>query len=806
MKISYAWLNELIDIQDISPEKISELLTSCGLEVESLEKYESIKGALEGVIIAEVISCEKHPNADKLKVCSVNAGYEKPLQIVCGAPNVAAGQKVLLATIGATLFPSEGDAFKIGKSKIRGVESEGMLCAEDELGLGKSHDGIKVLPNDWEVGSPASRYIPVYSDWIYEIGLTANRGDATGHLGVARDLRALLKRPLRVDFHSHQLNIGDSPIKVIIEDSDCIRYSGMVLSGLKVTESTPKIINRLQSMGLKPINNIVDASNYIMLETGQPMHAFDFSKLDGNQIKVRKASGEKLKTLDDIDRTFKGSECVICDANKPIAIAGVFGGKDSGVQSNTTKIFIESACFEAGSVRKTARSFTLSTDASYRFERGSDPEITLFALQKLVDLLSSEYGARIEGNAIDIYPNRVEPENVLFSLTRCAALIGKHIETHEIRSILKNLDITILSEAEDKWLLKVPAYKPDVRREADVIEEILRIYGLNQIEDSGYIKISTGSNNGNKFYAFREKVCQYLAHYGCQEIATNSLLSENLFDKNEQEKLVRLQNPLSNELNVMRLSMMPSMLGAMQYNMNRKMNDLVLFEAAKTYQLSSDKNSGVSGYYEEFRLAIALSGMQKPESWRQTSIKTDWFNLKSLIQSLLLQVRVPSVEFEAIDNIRFSEAFELKNGKNSIGIAGKLSPSVLKKSDVNQDVWYAELNLETLYSLAKANRFKRKDVAMFPSVRRDLALLLDEQCTFAQIESSVKKAKLAQIREVNLFDVYRGDKIPNGKKSYAISFMLQHDEKTMTDSEIESIMKTLSDRFEKELGASIRMA
>lgn len=804
MKIAYSWLNEQISIAQYTPEQISTLLTSCGLEVEQLELYQSIRGGLQGVVIGKVLERQKHPNADKLSVCRVDIGTAEPKQIVCGAPNVAAGQTVLVATVGATLYPTHGDAFTIGKSKIRGEVSEGMICAEDELGLGESHAGIMVLPEHLQAGMPASEYFSVYSDWIFEIGLTANRGDATGHLGVARDLRALTGIPLNSTNSTINESTTSSPIQVLIEDTDCIRYSGLALSGITVRESPEWLKNRLRSIGLNPINAVVDATNYVLFETGQPLHAFDSSRLKGNTIRVRKAAGEKIITLDGVERTLKGNECMICDAESPIAIAGVFGGKDSGVQSDTHSIFIESACFRPESVRKTARQHGLSTDASYRFERGSDPEITIQALKRVASLIMEITGAEVQGAIVDIYPEAVVVPPISFSLQRCHSLIGKEIPTDTIRTILTHLDIQIVSENNGLWTLQAPAYKPDVRREADVIEEILRIYGLNNIEDSGSIRMSTGASDDSAFYRFRNKYCAYLAHAGFQEVATNSLTPSHWFDATEQEKAVKILNPLSSDLDTMRPDMLPGMLEAIRYNVNRKQSDLRLVESAKTYELNGEMHSGLPGYLEKHHLVLAMSGNTQPESWNNPVRKQDVFSLKSALMDLFSYLRIPAIDMQTAVHAKLENALEIRSGKMVLGYAGKVSKAVLKKMDVSVDVMYADLDAEKLAQASMSNVFKRRDVSVFPAVRRDLALLLDESVNYAQIVALVRKTQNQQLREINLFDVYRGDKIPAGKKSYALSFVLQDDQKTLTDEESDGYMQKLVQLFEKELQASLR--
>jgi phenylalanyl-tRNA synthetase beta chain len=621
MKISYNWLNTLIDAK-LSTEKIDELLTGTGLEVEGIEPYNSIKGGLAGIVVGQVLTCAKHPNADKLSVTTVDVGGPAPLHIVCGAPNVAAGQKVLVATVGCTVHPTKGEPFEINKSKIRGEASEGMICAEDELGLGESHDGILILPEHYEIGAPATNYFENYSDYLIEIGLTANRGDAASHYGVARDLRAVANVTLKRS--TYKITPTQTPkINVQIEDADCIRYSGVSISGIEVKESPSWLQNRLRVIGIAPINNIVDVTNYVMHELGQPLHAFDASQLSGAKIVVKKVNaGTKFTTLDKTERALTGNECMICDAEKPIAIGGVFGGLHSGIQPNTTEIFIESATFNPASVRKTAKHHGLSTDASFRYERGTDVEITIDALARAVELILETAGGTVSSSITDIYPQPVAHAKVDFNIDKFYRLIGKQIEVSEIKRILTALDFVIENESTETLMLDVPAYRTDVTRHADVAEEVLRIYGLNNIDIPTRVTSSVSNSTENLQFALRNKISDYLTDNGFNEMLNNSITKSAYYTEEELARAVKLLNPLSSDLDIMRLNMMYNGLEVLQYNRNRRATDMHVYEFGKTY--SKQGNS----YAEQMHLTLFATGKQHTETWQGAAPSTTYYSLK----------------------------------------------------------------------------------------------------------------------------------------------------------------------------------
>lgn len=797
MKISYNWLNTLINT-NLSPEKIDELLTGTGLEVEGITPYNSIKGGLEGIVVGEVKTCAKHPNADKLSVATVDVGKPELLHIVCGAPNVAAGQKVLVATVGCTVYPSKGEPFEIKKSKIRGEVSEGMICAEDELGLGESHDGILVLPADYEIGAPATKYFENYSDYLIEIGLTANRGDAASHLGVARDLRAVTNADIQTSsFQIPQINTDK--ISVSIEDTDCIRYSGVCVSGVKVAESPAWLQNRLRVIGLSPINNIVDITNYVMHELGQPLHAFDASNLAQQKIVVRKVNaGTKFTTLDKTERTLTGNECMICDGEKPIAIGGVFGGLDSGINNSTSEIFIESATFNPASVRKTAKHHGLSTDASFRYERGTDVEITIKALARAVELITEIAGGAVSSKVVDIYPTEVKHAQVDFNLAKFDRLIGQHIELSEVKRILLALDFTIISETNESLLLDVPAYRTDVTRHADVAEEVLRIYGLNNIEIPTRVTSSVSNSTENAQFALRNKLSDYLTDNGFNEMLNNSITKSAYYTEEALQNAVKLLNPLSSDLDIMRLSMLYNGLEVLQYNRNRKATDMCLYEFGKTY------NQIDKGYTEQMHLSLFVTGKQQGESWHGAPKASTFFSVKAHVFNLLKKAGIKKIDSVTDANGTLLSQTTITAQQKTLVVFGGVDAKTRKQFDLTDDVWFADFNWDNLCEMSIGNTLKLQPISTFPAVRRDLALVLDKKTTYAEIEKIARKTEQQLLKEMNVFDVYEGDKIAAGKKSYAISFILQNTEKTLTDEEIETSINKLIKQFEKELGATLR--
>lgn len=801
MKISYNWLLELIDIQK-SPEEISAMLTGTGLEVEGIEKFESLKGGLEGIVVGEVLTCTKHPNADKLSITTVNVDGETPLQIVCGAPNVAAGQRVLVATVGCTVYPTSGEPFKINKSKIRGEVSEGMICAEDELGLGQSHAGILVLPETHNVGAKASEYFPVYTDYLIEIGLTANRGDAASHLGVARDLRALTGAEIRNLEISNLIPIAiGTPILINVEDTDCPRYSGLCISGIEVKDSPEWLQNKLKVIGLSPINNIVDATNYVLHEMGQPLHAFDADKIAGNTIIVKKATaGSSFTTLDKTERKLTGIELMICDAEKPLAIAGVFGGLDSGIQSTTKNIFIESAYFNAASVRKTAKTQGLSTDASFRYERGTDPNITVDALKRVASLIIEIAGGSVSSEIVDVYTQPIQPIQLNFSISKCYRLIGQEIPLTDIKRILKGLDIEVVSESTDVLTLSLPAYRSDVTREADVSEEILRIFGLNNIDIPTQVKSSISTSPDENNFKLRNKVADYLSANGFYELTCNSLTKSAYYSEEELKHAVRMLNPLSSDLDIMRMQMMYSGLEMLQYNNNRKSSDIKCFEYGLTYQNIEGK------YKETTHFALYLTGNKNGESWSQPQQSVNYFTLKATVMNVLAKLgvnqRLESSYTE--EHSRLYNTTTLSLNKKPLVTFGTIQPNITEQFDLNQPVYMADFLWKNVMDVIRNNNMKFRPISAFPQVRRDLALVLDKQVTYGELERIALKSEPKLLQSINAFDVYVGDKIEQGKKSYAISVLLQDDEKTMTDQDIDRVVNKLVKQFEKEFGATLR--
>lgn len=806
MKISYNWLKTLINI-DLTPQQIDEYLTSSGLEVEGIEAFETIKGGLKGVVIGEVIEKEKHPDADKLSITKVNVGGPELLNIVCGAPNVEAGQKVLVATIGAKLYPTTGEPFEIKKSKIRGQASEGMICAEDEIGLGASHDGILILPSDAVVGTPAAQFFNLQEDAVLEIGLTPNRADAASHYGVARDLAAILNCKNNTDsYQAHLHNIFELPeasnlnkIDVTIENTDaCQRYSGLVISGITVKESPTWLKNYLLAIGLRPINNIVDITNFVMHDLGQPLHAFDFDKITGEKISVKTGlAGTKFTTLDGTERTLFENDLMICNANEPMCLAGVFGGLTSGVSQSTTSIFLESAYFNPAFVRKSSKQHGLKTDSSFRFERGTDPEMTVIALKRAAALIFEMAGGVLSMDLLDIYPNVLEPFQIAFSYHNCNKLIGKEIDKNSIKHIITSLGITIQQEGGETLLLSVPQYKTDVTREADVIEEVMRIYGYNNVEESSQIKFTANFADRERMTAAENTTANLLANSGFNEIMGLSLTKESYY--NPETSLVKVLNPLSTDLNVMRNSMLFGGLESLSYNINRKQADLKFFEFGKTYQtIDADFK-----YAETKHLTLFVTGRKYAENPFGENNKVDFNYLKACVEAILHKLSIP---FKVNDlhhsdfNYGLSLVFKSKNLVN-VGLVNK---SICKKMDINADVFYADFNLDNVLSLVGKAKLEFKEISKFPSVRRDLALLLDKKITYKELEELAFNTERKLLKTVNLFDIYEGDKLEAGKKSYALSFNLQDDEATLNDKQIENVMQKLIKTYTEKVGATIR--
>ncbi len=806
MKISYNWLKTLINI-DLTPQQVDEYLTSSGLEVEGMEIYESIKGGLKGIVIGEVVEKEKHPDADKLSVTKVNIGNPDLLNIVCGAPNVAAGQKVLVATIGTKLYPTSGDAFEIKKSKIRGVLSEGMICAEDEIGLGISHDGILILPEHAVIGTPASDFFKLQQDYIFDIGLTPNRADAASHYGIARDLAAILNcKNHTSEFQAKLHNIFELPtaskintVDIQIENTEaCKRYSGLVISGITVKPSPEWLKNYLISIGLRPINNVVDITNFVLHDLGQPLHAFDLEKIKGNKIIVKTGlENVKFKTLDGNDRMLHPNDLMICNESEPMCMAGVFGGLESGVNEQTTAIFLEAAYFNPSFVRKTSKLHGLKTDSSFRFERGTDPEMTITALKRAASLIFECAGGNLSMDVVDIYPTKLEPFQVAFSYHNCHSLIGKAIDKNIIKNIITSLGITIEKEGNDSLLLSVPQYKTDVTREADVIEEVMRIYGYNHIEESTQIKFTASFADREKATSAENTTANLLASFGFNEMMGLSLTKESYYSNNPS--LVKILNPLSSDLNVMRPSMLFGGLESLAYNINRKQTDLKLFEFGRTYQ----KTDNDFKYSETKHLMLLVTGRKYAENPYGENNKVDFAYLKGCLESILNKLSIKFKTNELSDDqFEYGLSFYQKN-KLLVNF-GLVNKALCKKMDINSDVFCADFNWDHVLALVGKTKTEYTEIPKFPSVRRDLALLLDKKISYQELEELAFNSERKLLKSVNLFDIYEGDKLESGKKSYAISFILQDEEATLNDKQIDNVMQKLIKNYTEKLGATLR--
>ena len=809
MRISYNWLKQFIKT-DLQSNEIADILTDLGLEVEGVDTFESLKGGLQGVVVGHVITCEKHPDADKLKITTVDIGDGKtPLQIVCGAPNVAVGQKVPVATIGTKLYDKEGNAFEIKKGKIRGQESHGMICAEDELGLGESHDGILILDASLIPGTPAARIFNIECDEVFEIGLTPNRADAMSHMGVARDLRAgLLQRGTTSELitpsvSNFKVEKRTLKIDIKVEDSKLVpRYCGVTISGVTVKPSPNWLQNRLKAIGLTPKNNIVDVTNYVLHELGQPLHAFDAAQIQGSKVIIKTLpTGTKFITLDDIERSLHEEDLVICDESGPLCLAGVFGGKTSGVSNETTTIFLESAYFNPVSVRKTAKRHTLSTDASFRFERGIDPSITEYALKRAALLIQEVAGGEITSDIIDVYPKRIEDFSVFIHFQKVNRIIGEEIKPETIKKILASLDIKVNSISDAGLGLLIPSYRVDVTREIDVIEEILRVYGYNNVTIPGKLNATVSNSPRTEEYHIQNTIANQLCGLGFNEMMANSLTTPDYIGLSQQleaEQNVMMLNPLSNDLSAMRQSLLFSALEAVAFNNNRRRSDLKLFEFGKTYHKTAE------GHLEEKHLTLTLTGNRSNESWIKAQEKSDFFLIKGYVMAILnrLGIEQKTVAIPVVNDI-FAEGLALAIGKEIIVEFGSIKKTVVKHFDIKQEVVYADFNWGKLQKYI-SNKIKYTDIPKYPEVRRDFALLVDETIQFEQIFNLAKQTEKSVLKQVKLFDVYQGKNLPEGKKSYAVSFILQDDTKTLTDSQIDKIMGKLQSQFESQLGASLR--
>lgn len=798
MKISYNWLKEFIDT-DKTPAEISTILTGTGLEVESLEKVQAIPGGLEGLVIGYVKECADHANSDHLHVTKVDVGGPEDLQVVCGAANVAAGQKVVVATVGTTVHPISGEPFKINKSKIRGEVSEGMICAEDEIGLGHSHDGIMVLDAEAVPGTPAKEYFKLNDDYMFEIGLTPNRADAASHLGTARDVAAFLKLTIKKpDVSAFKVDNHDLNIAVEVENTAAApRYSGLTISGIEVKESPQWLKERLAVIGVRAINNVVDITNYVLHELGQPLHAFDADAIAGNKVIVKNCpEGTLFTTLDDVERKLTADDLMICNASEPMCIAGVFGGAKSGVKASTTKIFLESAYFNSVSVRKTSKRFGLKTDASFRFERGTDPDMTVFALKRAALLIQEVAGGSISSDITDIYPAPVAPFEVEITYNTIHRLIGQEIPHNEIRSIVTALDIQIVNETAEGLSLKVPPYRVDVTRDVDVVEEILRIYGYNNIHIPTQIRASLNNASRLEKDTVQNAISEWLTANGFNEMMANSLTKSGYYDN--LDNLVKILNPLSSDLDVMRATMVYSGLEAIAYNSNRKNTNLKLYEFGKTYHVAEDK------YREDQHLSIFLSGNTLGEQWNHQVKPVSFYNLKSVVDGLLERLNIRDFTVDDATCSKLICGLQYLRGNKRLVKFGQVNAKTLKKADVDQVVFHADFNFDLLLQLVRKNVIVNQDIPKFPAVRRDLSMLVDKAVNFNQLKQIAQKTERKLIKAINVFDVYEGDKLPAGKKSYALSFTLQDDEKTLNDKAIDGIMQKLIHNLGKEVGAVIR--
>ncbi|MFY0607411.1 MAG: phenylalanine--tRNA ligase subunit beta [Cyclobacteriaceae bacterium] len=800
MKISYNWLKDYIQI-DETPEAIGDVLTQTGLEVEGIEEIEKIKGGLKGLIVGEVVSCEPHPNADKLKLTKVNVGKEELLDIVCGAPNVTKDIKVVVAPVGTEIHPSSGDSFTIKKAKIRGEASQGMLCAEDEIGLGSSHDGLLILETDLPNGTAISELYPSGTDYVFEIGLTPNRGDATGHLGTARDLKAYYNRDLIIpSSKAHEIKI-DQPIKVKVEDPvACPRYSGITIRGIKVQPSPDRMQARLKAVGLSPINNIVDITNYVMMSLGQPMHAFDADKIAGDQVVVKcLPEGEAFKTLDEIDRKLSHKDLMICDAEKGMCIAGVFGGIHSGITDNSTSIFLESAYFSADSVRATAMRHSISTDASFRYERGADPEMTIPALQMAIDLILEHAGGYLASEYVDIYPEPIAPLTICTSFDNFNRLIGIEIPKERVLQILDLLDIKCENNDGENFVAVVPPYRSEVTREADLVEEVLRIYGFNNIPMSNTLSAGyLSSFNEKERYKIQERLTHFLSGKGYNEIQTNSLTNPDYHKNlNLGGDAIEILNKSSEDLGYMKTSLLYTGLESVRHNINRKNKNLRFFEFGKTYHLKGEERK------EEAVLGVYLTGNTNEESWLDEPKPTSIYDILSVTYSLLDSLNISNYDVSPTNHESLDFGVEIGLNNKIIGHVGKVKNKITKYFDIKQEVFFAAFNWTDLVKATKVEK-SFQEISKYPEVRRDLSLVLDKKVSYKEIRDLAFKSERKLLNRINVFSVYEGEKLEAGKKSYALSFYIQDTTKTLTDKVIDKIMNGLIRTFENEVGAIIR--
>lgn len=827
MKVSYKWLGEYVDT-DLTPNELDDLLTFSGLEIEGIEKVESIKGGLEHVVIAQVLTCEPHPNSDHLHITTVDTGGERPLDIVCGAPNVAAGQKVACAQIGTKIYTSDTEFYEIKKGKLRGAVSEGMLCAADELQLGQSHDGIMVLPDDAPVGMPAKEYFHLEEDYTLEVAITANRSDATSHIGVARDIVAVLNtrqgankkiRWPQVADLSQAGDTGANPIRVTVEEPAlCPRYTGITLENVHVADSPEWLQNRLRTVGIRPINNVVDVTNFVLMEVGQPMHAFDADKIAGNHIVVRTlAQDTPFVTLDGVERKLDRRDLMICNEQEGMCIAGVFGGQKSGVTGQTTRVFLESAYFNPTSIRKTAKRHGLKTDASFRYERGCDPNITLWALRRAVLLLQQLTGATIASKVVDFYPQPINRAEVDIDFHRIARLVGQEIPIDAIRTSLTSLDIEILSETSSGMRLAIPTCKVDVYRECDVVEEIMRIYGYNNVCTGSHVNSCLSFSPRPNPLKLQNSVSDYLTYNGFSEIMNNSLTKAEYFENNpdfDACRSIHILNPLSKELNVMRQSLLYCGLECVARNLNYKIHDQKLYEFGRSYALALnpdqivDEHKVTDKFVETPHLSIFMTGGNTPESWHTPVAPVDFYHLKVHVMNILrkMRVNITRLDFLPAREHYYAEGLDLvfRDSHKLLCSFGRLAKETLKRMDCKQEVFYADINWELILKGYPTKEVLYAEIPKFPEVRRDLALVVDKKVQFADIERIAYSTEKKLLKRISLFDVYEGKGIAEGMKSYAVSFILQDKDKTLNDKQIETVMAKLQKNLETQLGAHIR--
>jgi len=798
MKISYNWLKQFIQTAH-TPQELSLILTNIGLEVESLEKVQPVAGGLEGLVIGQVLSCVQHPNADRLRVTTVTIAGPEALQIVCGAPNVAEGQKVVVAPVGTTVFPNEGEPFKISKSKIRGEVSEGMICAEDEIGLGSSHEGIMVLAADAVTGLAAKDYFKMEDDYLFEIGLTPNRADAASHLGVARDLAAYLKIDIKMpDISTFKTGSESRTIPVEVADiAACPRYSSVSMSGVTIKPSPDWLKDKLKVIGIRPINNIVDITNYVLHELGQPLHAFDADEIKGGKVTVKKcAEGTSFITLDGVERKLSAEDLMICDTEGPMTIAGVYGGKHSGLSDKTTNIFLESAYFNPVSVRKTAKRHALKTDASFRYERGTDPEMTVFALQRAVLLIKELAGGEISSAVSDLYPEPIAPFDVEVSYKNINRLIGANIPDQEIRSIITGLGIRVAAETEEGLSLKVPSFKVDVTRECDITEEVLRIYGYNNIEIPAKVNASLAFTSKPDKEQTQHIVADLLTANGFLEIWCNSL-TKGIYSKNTAEA-VQILNPLSSDLNVMRQSLLMPALESVAYNQNRKNTDLKFYEFGKTYHLINEQ------YVERPRLMIVLAGATAAEQWNQKAVPVSFYTIKAAVDAVMGRLGITNYQSAELEDENYVFGLKYFRGQQNIVTFGAVTPADKKLAGIDKDVYYADFDWALLLDIVKKNKIVNKEIPKYPAVRRDLSMLVDTNVTFDTLKTIAFKTEKKLLKNVQVFDVYVGDKLPDNKKSYALNFTLQDEEQTLTDKQIDAVMQKIIVNLAQTANAEIR--